>query len=813
MQNNLYKNQAVITGIGLLSPIGNDLDTVKRSLRNGTCGIGPSTKLDVRHFRSNYAGEIKDFSPKDYLSDKELAQLTDPYLIYSIYSSRMALQDSKLEIGNETINRDIGIVLGTCNGGLVSAEAQYRVENDNPDFEFNENIHLQSQFYGFGKALGYYLGIGGDVWTITTACSSTTGALGIAQNLINLGYYKTVLVGGTDSLSLANLAGFEGLKVTSPEIAAPFSIPTGLNVGEASCFWVLEEMNKAKTRNAHIYGRIVSHATSSDGYHQTAPDPKGDGAYLTLQTTLSRGELKIEDLGCINLHGTGTELNDKAESRGIAKLLNGTEMPCVSTKSYFGHCMGSTGILEATCNLLAMNDDFIPPTLHFKEPRPGCSLDYVPNKRREKKYNAFASLNYAFGGNNAAVIIAKENEFLKPITTKETRVVLTGYGAMSSIGHNVDEILDSLRNNQVGLFDVNGKFNCSFESKKIGFVREFTNRGINPRLDFSTMNKVSQMATAASWMSLKSAELKPNRKNCHHFGIALGLCNGSEETEHMESTFSTDNHIANIASFSNITPNSVIGGISRSLCLKGTNTTLSNGHHSSIQGLAYAYDTIVLEDSEFMIAGGADEVYELIYKNYNSLNWFCLGDQEENFKLRLDNKKEKVLGEGAAFVTVESLASATNRDIPILAEVLGYGSSTDGNEFFNQCLDSGGLDYACTTALTRSKLISDDIDLIIWAPQGNIQDQKVLDLYQKYWNSDIPIVTTTFNTGYLESSSIMLTLICCLASLNKDESLWQQRTGIDSIDTMKRDKTIRKILVLASSDLGYNYAMALQRIP
>ncbi len=321
-----------------------------------------------------------------------------------------------------------------------------------------------------------------------------------------------------------------------------------------------------------------------------------------------------------------------------------------------------------------------------------------------------------FGGNNAAVIIAKENEFLRPVTSKDKRVVITGCGVMSSLGHNIDKILNSLQINKVGLFDVNGKFSCNFESKKIGFVEEFTSRDINPRLDFSMMNKISQMATAASWMSLKSAELKPNRKNCGDFGIALGLCNGSEEIEHMGSTFSTDHHIASIASFSNITSNSVVGGISRSLCLKGMNTTMSNGHHSSMLALAYAYDAIRLGDSEFMIVGGADEVYELIYKNYNSLNWFCLGDQEENFKLRLNNKKEKVLGEGAAFVTVESLESAAKREIPVLAEVLGYGSSIDGNEFFNQCLDSGGLDHACSTALTRSKLRFCDIDLIVWAP-------------------------------------------------------------------------------------------------
>ena len=196
-------------------------------------------------------------------------------------------------------------------------------------------MNLMAQYYGFGKALVNALGLTSDVWIVTTACSSTTAALGLAQTLINRGYFKTVLVGGSDSLCVANVSGFNGLKAISTTRISPFSIPAGLNIGEASCFWVIEEMEQALLRNARCLGKLVGHATSCDAYHPTSPDPRGEGVCRTLKAALDDAGMEIESIGCINAHGTGTEANDRAESKGISKFIGDKPVPVTSTKSFW----------------------------------------------------------------------------------------------------------------------------------------------------------------------------------------------------------------------------------------------------------------------------------------------------------------------------------------------------------------------------------------------------------------------------------------------------------------------------------------------
>ncbi|MCP4628589.1 MAG: radical SAM protein, partial [bacterium] len=363
LQQRGVRKQAVVTGLGVISPIGNDTRTVTDALREGNSGLRPIEKFNTEHFRTAIGGEIKQFTAGEYCSEEELAEYSDAYIHYAVAAARDALKDSGLNLDQKKIKRNVALVLGTCNGGLLSAESEYQWKHGKLDQPFDEKMNLQAQYYGFGKAVARSLGIGGDVWLATTACSATTGAIGIAQMLINRGYYDLVLVGGSDSLCVANMSGFDGLKATSSTLTAPFSTPVGLNIGEAACFWVVEEMEKAILRHAHCYAKIAGHATSSDAYHPTAPDPRGAGAFRTLRNALQDAEVEVSEIGCINAHGTGTEANDRAESKGITRLIDGTSVPVVSLKSFFGHCMGSTGILEMTCNILAMNAGFIPPTL------------------------------------------------------------------------------------------------------------------------------------------------------------------------------------------------------------------------------------------------------------------------------------------------------------------------------------------------------------------------------------------------------------------------------------------------------------------
>lgn len=813
LQQKGVQGQAAITGIGIFSPIGNDPETVVSALQEGKCGLAPTTKFDSSSFRTDISGEVKNFHSKDYLSEAVLAECDDAYILYAIAAARNAIKDSGLTFDQKEIKRNIALVLGTCNGGLLSAEDEYKWKHNKSDRIFDEKMNLQAQYYGFGKAIAGVFGIGGDVWVVTTACSATTGAIGLAQMLINRGYYDTVLVGGSDSLCVANMAGFDGLKATSTSQIAPFSQPYGLNIGEAACFWVIEEMEKAILRHAKCYGKIIGHSTTSDAYHPTAPDPGGDGIFRTLHNAMIDSQIELSEIGCVNAHGTGTEANDRAETRGVAKLFGDNNVPVVSLKSFFGHCMGSSGILEATCNLLAMNSGFIPPTINFTEPRPGCTLDYVPNKPRQKEYNAFISANYAFGGNNAAVVITKRDYSTTPQRKKDKRVVITGTGTVTSLGIGTKNNVFALKDRGRGLSLITELNLKNMKSELAGLVPDFKATEIDRRLDFSGLNKISRMAVSASHLALEDAGLRIGRKNAADFGIVMGVCNGPCESGHMDAVFSADTFGSDINSFANITANTTAGWVSKVLSIKGVNMTLSPGHHAGLQSLGYAYDFLSDGRSKNILVSASDEVYAQTYFNYNLMDFLYQGKEESSYKLRFDSNRRKVLGEGAATLIAETMESAKERGARIFAEVLGYGMSMDAGQFTEQNLDPEGLEHACNLALTRSNIGPDAIDLVIWAPQGNIQDKKVIDSLQKILGarySEVPFVTTTFNTGYIESASILVTLAAALESLQEDNKLWPQMTGVAELDGRKLQNTPEYILALGSSDVGYNFATILR---
>lgn len=812
LQQSGVKGESVITGMGFLSPIGHDHAQILDSLENSKTGIDKITKLDVSHFKLKYGGEIRNLNLDEYLSKDEQQLYNDKYLQHALIAAKKALDDAGLNI-EDIRNENVSIVLSTCNGGLLTGEDLYRWKYGKSQRPYNENMNLQAKYYGFGRAISSHFKLNCDVWIVTTACSSSTGAIGLAKTLIDRGYCKIVIVGGSDSMATSNIAGFDALGGTSGEAISPFSEPVGLNVGEAACFWVVEEMEKAILRKARCYARIAGHSTALDAHHPTAPDPTGEGVYRTLSMALNDSGFGIDDMGCINAHGTGTEVNDKCESRGITRFIEDKSIPVISLKSFFGHCMGTTGIFEATCNILAMRKNFIPATINFKGNRPGCELDYVPNVKRDKQYDAFISCNSAFGGSHAAVVISKWN---KPIIKKEPpnhRIVITGIGMVTPLGLGIAENVSALANTAKNFRKDELIWQNGLKAQLAGFVPEFSSKDVNRRLDFRKLsNKISKMAAAAASFAIDESCLKPNRKNADDFGVAVGISNGPPEIVHMDKVFSSDNYSADTTTFSNITANSIAGWIANILYLKGVNTTLGNGPHSGLQALAFAFDSMKLGRTKYMVAGAADEIDKQTFYNYDFISYLYDGEQEKSYKYRAEEAKKKVLGEGAAMFLMETLADAQERNATVFGEILGYAMTCDCDPFGTQCLDPYQLQTAMEKALERSGLSCNDIDMVVWAPQGNIQDNKVLSVYEKFFIGK-PIVTNTFNTGYIESCSVISALGCVLYCLNNGKPLWPQITGIESVDNLELKKEINNILVLSSTDIGYNYSVVLNRKP
>ena len=390
------------------------------------------------------------------------------------------------------------------------------------------------------------------------------------------------------------------------------------------------------------------------------------------------------------------------------------------------------------------------------------------------------------------------------------------FRSVSSLGPGVEPLLQALREQKVGLGPIDRLGLTGMKSSLAGLVPPFRGADIDRRIDFKAMNPISRFATAAARLALGNAGLRVGRRNAENVGIVMGVCNGPDEQAHMDSVFSSESYAADVTSFSNITANSTAGWVSNALCLKGVNTTLAPGLHAGLQSMAYAFDTLAEGRVETLLAGAADEVYPQTYYNYDLIDFLYCGEQEGDYRIRPDVAKRKVLGEGAGMMVMETLDAAKARGATVLAEVLGYGMSMDADRFSGQCLSSAGMGHALQLAVERSSVDPETIDLVVWAPQGNAQDRKVLEALRKLLGrryAAVPPATTTFNTGFIEAASIVVSLAAALRSVNDGARLWPQRTGIPELDRRTLAGPPRHSLVCAGSDLGYNYALIVKNGP
>jgi len=281
----------------------------------------------------------------------------------------------------------------------------------------------------------------------------------------------------------------------------------------------------------------------------------------------------------------------------------------------------------------------------------------------------------------------------------------------------------------------------------------------------------------------------------------------------MRSVFATPHAEASAVAFPQVAPSSSTGGVAQALCCKGANLTLAPGPHAGIQAVAFAYRTLLAGRAKAMLAGGADEVYDQMYWNYDYMDYLWPDADADRYRLRADHALRKVPGEGAGILALEPLEEARARGATPLAEVLGYAMNADADEFERPCLNPRNLCVCCRQALARAGIAPDEVDLLVWAPQGNSQDNKTLDALRDLFGPDlrdVPLVTTTFNTGYAESASILISLVAALSALRRDGTLWPQMTGEPWIDGRPMARPIRHVLALGSTDIGVNSALVLR---
>ncbi|WZL74811.1 beta-ketoacyl-ACP synthase II [Clostridiaceae bacterium 35-E11] len=407
--------RVVVTGVGAITPIGTGKEKFWEALKAGKSGIGKITKFDATNYPTKIAGEVKDFDPMDYIDKKE-ARRMDRFTQYGVATTKLAIEDAHLDVEKIDANR-FGVVLGSGIGGIETLEKEYeKLMEKGPNRVSPFFIPMMISNIGAGQ-ISMTFGAKGPNTTVVTACASATNAIGDAFKIIQRGDADVMITGGAEaSITPLSVAGFCSMKALStrndaPEKASrPFDKDRdGFVMGEGSGILILEELEHAINRGAHIYAEIVGYGMSADAYHITAPAPEGEGAARAMKNAIQDANISPENIDYINAHGTSTPFNDKFETMAIKSVFgeHAYKLAVSSTKSMTGHLLGAAGGIEAIACSLAIAEDFIPPTINYTTPDEECDLDYVPNEGRSTKVCYALSNSLGFGGHNASIIFKK----------------------------------------------------------------------------------------------------------------------------------------------------------------------------------------------------------------------------------------------------------------------------------------------------------------------------------------------------------------------------------------------------------------------
>lgn len=409
------KKRVVVTGMGSITPLGNDVKSYWEGLMAGRSGVDLIDKFDTSEYPTKIGAQVKDFNPEDFIDRKEVKRV-DRFVQFAIAAAKMAVADAKLEINEKNATR-IGCYIGSGIGGLETWEAQYKILLEKGPKRVSPFLIPMMIANMASGVTSIHIGAKGPNSAAITACATGTHSIGDAFKIIQRGDADAMITGGTEaSMTPIGYAGFCAARAMSTrnddpaKASRPFDKNRdGFVMGEGAGVLVLEELDHALARGARIYAEIVGYGMSGDAYHLTAPAPEGEGAGRAMAMALTDAGLEPEDVSYINAHGTSTEFNDKFETAAIKNLFKdyAYKLAVSSTKSMTGHLLGASGGIEAIACVQAIVNDMVPPTINYETPDPECDLDYVPNVARQKVVDVAMSNSLGFGGHNGSIIFTK----------------------------------------------------------------------------------------------------------------------------------------------------------------------------------------------------------------------------------------------------------------------------------------------------------------------------------------------------------------------------------------------------------------------
>ncbi len=718
MSNMNDNGRVVVTGLGLVCALGEDSDKCWSAAVNGVTGIREVKSVNTDGCYANVGAEVltasKDLSDEDY----------DRSSLLCIKAAGEALVDSGYKVTEESSDR-IGVIVGNCVGGAASIDKYFTDELKNGGG--NKADILKMPAAAIANNVAKHFGLNGTTANIVNACAAGTISLSYAADLIRAGKADAFVAGGSDSFSSLAFAGFHALHALDENSCSPFNRSSGITLGEGAGVLIIESYEHAKARGAKIYCEVLGSGVSSDAHHITAPDPEGKGQMLAISRAITNSGLTPNDIDYINAHGTGTAKNDEAEFLSLHTIFDGNDHLSVSsTKSMTGHCLGAAGSIEAVLTVKAVCENAVPPTIGYTEENLGAlkekagAIDFVPNVKHEKTINYAASNSFAFGGNNASIIFAKEPREI-PDRTNKDRIFITGIGGLISKGR-VEISSDDYKAHGI----------------KMAFYRK--------------LDRFSQLQLLSGMQALADANITVSEENEKDIGIVVGTADGpmTEIVGFQKNVIENGTASGSAFSFPNTVYNAAGGYFSIFAGIKGYNVTNANSIQAGLQSLCYAADVIRNGDEKIMVASGTDENTDTTEYLYG--------------KLGLLNGS---LGEGSVSLILENENSANERGAKKYAELVGWATAHKSVEFGTVKGSESALKAAIENACKSAGIALKDIEAVCGFANGvptvdDIEKNTYAELF-----GDIPVVRVKDELGEARAAASAEQAACAAKMLGE----------------------------------------------
>jgi 3-oxoacyl-[acyl-carrier-protein] synthase II len=813
-----------VTGLGAVTALGPTRESTWQRLIAGDSGIKEIRAWDTSHYKTDFAGEAQDFDPLEHFPPK-VARRMDRCHQIAIAAAREAVADSGLDLTRLDLGR-VGIVIGSSLGGMPSWQqfdkTLARTGHSRGRLVYEYPLHVVLD------RLTADLGFAGPRVVTSTACTASTLSIGFALDLLRSGQADVILTGGVDPLAEFSFAGFSCMKNVAPGPCAPFSLPIGLTTGEAAGLLIIEPLERAIERGAHIYAELVSHQLTADAYHPTSGDPTGASQKRAIVEAMERSGVTPDDIDYVCAHGTGTKGNDQIESKlmGVIYGERGMELPISSVKGALGHTLGAAGGIEALITVLAVARDVIPPTTNFTELRPGPEIDCVANKGREQTVDVAITQNFAFGGNNAAIVVRKHDlPGNKAPEFPQRRVVITGIGPISPIGSGKDEFLAALEAVHSGVSEID-----TFASEGLAIRMGATVSDFDPsrftRARTRRMDRFGQFTVCAAELAFRDAGLKVTRDNAGRIGIMTGTTLGptaSVKAFHEPMAIGHPEK-CNPGIFPNTVLNAGAGLAAIQLRVKGCNAGLSCGQASGLSAVGHAYEHIRVGGADVVLAGGVEELDPASLKAFTAATQTppYLGHLPDRDLISCpfdERRSGMVLGEGSVLLAVEALESAEEREAHVYAEILGYHICADRPVELGWDPSGEGLIRCMRSALAMAGIGPSDIQLVaagaVSHPLHDRIEAKAIN--EVFGHRGVPVVALSSSLGgsaVLGAASLSAVLLGMQGAFLPAGSNYVEadpECDLDIVHGAPRPAALKTALVNSISYGGSNVSMVVRR--